>query len=266
MRAVSPPEAPRTRLNKRLSEAGVCSRREADRLIDAGRVTVNGAPASLGTQVGPTDRIELDGVPVADEVPPPPGDPTAAEHVYVAYHKPRGIICTTDPNAPDNIIQAVGHPRRIFPVGRLDVASEGLILLTSDGDVVNKILRAGNAHEKEYEVTVDRPIDAAFLRKMASGVPIMDTVTLPCRIRQDARDRFTLVLTQGLNRQIRRMCEALGYEAVKLRRVRVMNIRLGDLPLGRWRDLSPAERTEMARRLAHSRKTPSPPRDDAEID
>jgi 23S rRNA pseudouridine2604 synthase len=235
-----------TRLNKFLSESGHCSRREADRLIDAGRVRVNGAVAVVGTQVGPTDVVEVEGK-VLER-----GRPDDA--IYIAFNKPIGVICTTDPNIRDNIIDAVRHPRRVFPVGRLDVGSEGLILLTSDGDVVNKILRAGNAHEKEYEVTVDRPIDASFLHRMANGVPILDTTTLPCRIRQDTRTRFTLILTQGLNRQIRRMCEALGYGVAHLRRTRIMNIHLGDLPAGRWRDLTPAELKDMHRRLAKSSK------------
>lgn len=237
-----------TRLNKFLSESGHCSRREADRLIEAGRVRVNGAVAVVGTQVGPADTVEVEGKVVTRGAPD--------DAVYIAFHKPIGVICTTDPTVRDNIIDAVRHPRRVFPIGRLDVGSEGLILLTSDGDVVNKILRAGNAHEKEYEVTVDRPIDASFLHRMANGVPILDTTTLPCRIRQDTRTRFTLILTQGLNRQIRRMCEALGYGVTHLRRTRIMNIHLGDLPAGRWRDLTPAELKDMHRRLARSSKTP----------
>lgn len=239
--------APTVRLNKYLSETGVCSRREADRLIEAGRVRVDGVVAGLGTQVSPGARVEVDGRPVAA--------PSPEAHVYLAYHKPAGIICTTDPRAADNIVNAVGHPRRVFPVGRLDVASEGLIFLTSDGDVVNKILRAGNAHEKTYDVTVDRAVDAVFLRRMAEGVPILDTVTLPCRITRTGARRFTLVLTQGLNRQIRRMCETLGYGVVRLVRTRIMHVALGDLPRGRWRELTPDERTELHRLVATSSKT-----------
>lgn len=242
-----PSPTPTLRLNKYLSEAGVCSRREADRLIEAGRVRVDGRVAELGTQVSPGARVEVDGRPI--------GAPTPEAHVYLAYHKPAGIICTTDPRAPDNIVSAVAHPRRVFPVGRLDVASEGLIFLTSDGDVVNKILRAGNAHEKTYDVTVDRAVDAVFLRRMAEGVPILDTVTLPCRITRTGARRFTLVLTQGLNRQIRRMCEALGYGVVHLVRTRIMHVTLGGLPRGRWRELSEAERVELHRLVATSSKT-----------
>ncbi|MCK6572886.1 pseudouridine synthase [Myxococcota bacterium] len=238
---------PTLRLNKYLSEAGACSRREADRLIEAGRVRIDGVVASLGAQVPPGARVELDGR--AIDAPRPDA------HVYLAYHKPAGIICTTDPRAPDNIVSAVAHPRRVFPVGRLDVASEGLIFLTSDGDVVNKILRAGNAHEKTYDVTVDRAVDAVFLRRMAEGVPILDTVTLPCRITRTGARRFTLVLTQGLNRQIRRMCDALGYGVVRLVRTRIMHVTLGELPRGRWRELTVAERTELHRLVATSSKT-----------
>lgn len=242
----SPAAPPTTRLNKFLSESGHCSRREADRLIEAGQVRVNGAVAVVGTQVGPEDRVEVSGALITRARPD--------EALYLAFNKPIGIICTTDPTVRDNIIDAVRHPRRVFPVGRLDVGSEGLILLTNDGDVVNKILRAGNVHEKEYEVTVDRPLDAVFLHRMTHGVPILDTTTLPCRIRQDTKNRFTLILTQGLNRQIRRMCEALGYGVTHLRRTRIMNVHLADLPTGTWRELTPAETKELHRRLARSSK------------
>ncbi len=236
-----------TRLNKFLGESGLCSRREADALIAAGRVRVNGAVAGLGVQVGERDRVELDGRLVRAARP--------EQAVYIAYNKPVGVVCVTDRREPANIIDAVRHPRRIFPVGRLDKPSEGLIFLTSDGDVVNKILRAGNAHEKEYDVRVNRPLDAAFTRRMSAGVPILDTVTRPCKVTQTGRDRFTIVLTQGLNRQIRRMCEHLGYEVTGLRRTRIMHVRLDGLAVGRWRDLTPAELEELRRLVAHSSKT-----------
>ena len=200
-----------TRLNKFLGESGLCSRREADALIAAGRVRVNGVVAGLGVQVGEQDRVELDGRLVRAARP--------EQAVYIAYNKPVGVVCVTDRREPGNIIDAVRHPRRIFPVGRLDKPSEGLIFLTSDGDVVNKILRAGNAHEKEYDVRVNRPLDAAFTRRMSAGVPILDTVTRPCKVTQTGRDRFTIVLTQGLNRQIRRMCEQVGLKVVGLKRI-----------------------------------------------
>jgi 23S rRNA pseudouridine2604 synthase len=236
-----------TRLNKFLGESGLCSRREADALIAAGRVRVNGSVAGLGVQVGERDRVELDGRLVRAARP--------EQAVYIAYNKPVGVVCVTDRREPANIIDAVRHPRRVFPVGRLDKPSEGLIFLTSDGDVVNKILRAGNAHEKEYDVRVNRPLDAAFTRRMSAGVPILDTVTRPCKVMQTGRDRFTIVLTQGLNRQIRRMCEHLGYEVTGLRRTRIMHVRLDGLAVGRWRDLTPAELEELRRLVAHSSKT-----------
>jgi 23S rRNA pseudouridine2604 synthase len=232
------------RLNKFIAESGRCSRREADLWIERGRVRINGAPATLGTRVAPGDRVEVDGKVVAAA--------RKEDAVYIAYNKPVGVVCVTDLRERNNIIGAVGHPRRIFPVGRLDKASEGLILLTSDGDIVNRILRAGNGHEKEYVVQVDRPIDGRFLRQMQEGVPILDTVTRPCRIRQDGSDTFTILLTQGLNRQIRRMCEALGYDVRRLRRTRVMHITLGDLPPGRWRDLDARELAELRRSLSGS--------------
>lgn len=235
------------RLNKFIAESGLCSRREADALIAAGRVRLNGRTAEMGAQVGPDDVVEVDGRPVR------PTAPEAA--VYLAYHKPVGVVCVTDERVPGNIVAAVGHPRRIFPVGRLDKDSEGLIFLTSDGDVVNKILRAGNAHEKAYEVWVDRHIDARFVRRMARGVPVLGTTTLPCRVTQTGPARFDIVLTQGLNRQIRRMCEYLGYQVTRLRRVRIMNVHLGALPSGRWRDLTAEELAELWRRVADSSKT-----------
>ena len=219
------------RLNKYLSETGMCSRREADQWIEAGRVTVNGARAMLGTQVAEGDEVRVDGQPLR-------GKP---RRVYLALNKPVGIECTTDRDVPGNIVDFVGYPERIFPIGRLDKDSEGLILLTNDGDIVNTVLRAEHEHEKEYVVSVDRPLTGAFLAGMAAGVPILDTVTNPCRITQVGRNTFRIVLTQGLNRQIRRMCEHFGYTVRSLRRVRIMHVHLGDLPVGRWRPLTATE-------------------------
>jgi 23S rRNA pseudouridine2604 synthase len=219
------------RLNKFLGESGTCSRREADQWIEAGRVTVNGAVAVLGTQVADGDVVQVDGKPL-------PERPT---RVYLALNKPVGIECTTDREVPGNIVDFVGHRERVFPIGRLDKDSEGLILLTNDGDVVNTVLRAEHEHEKEYVVAVDRPLTPEFLAGMARGVPILDTVTNPCRLTQVGRNTFRIVLTQGLNRQIRRMCEHFDYKVRNLQRVRIMHVRLGDLPLGRWRNLTPVE-------------------------
>ncbi len=219
------------RLNKYLAESGACSRREADQWIEAGRVTVNGAPAVLGTQVAETDEVLVDGAPLR----PKP------KRVYLALNKPVGIECTTDRDVPGNIVDFVGYAERIFPVGRLDKDSEGLILLTNDGDIVNAVLRAENEHEKEYIVAVDRPLTGAFLAGMAAGVPILDTVTNPCRLTQIGRNTFRIVLTQGLNRQIRRMCEHFGYTVRRLQRVRIMHVRLGALPVGKWRPLTASE-------------------------
>jgi len=229
------------RLNKFLGESGTCSRREADQWIEAGRVTVNGTVAVLGTQVAEGDVVLVDGKPV----------PKRPRRVYLALNKPVGIECTTDREVPGNIVDFVGHGERVFPIGRLDKDSEGLILLTNDGDVVNTVLRAEHEHEKEYVVAVDRPLTPEFLAGMARGVPILDTVTNPCRLTQVGRNTFRIVLTQGLNRQIRRMCEYFDYTVRNLQRVRIMHIRLGDLPLGRWRNLTPDE----IRGLVKPRKT-----------
>ena len=220
-----------TRLNKFLAETGACSRREADQWIEAGRVTVNGARAVLGTQVNDGDDVRVDGQPLR----------TKPRRVYLALNKPIGIECTTDRDVPGNIVDFVGYPERIFPIGRLDKDSEGLILLTNDGDIVNTILRAENEHEKEYIVAVDRPLTPAFLAGMAAGVPILDTVTNPCRLTQVGRNTFRIVLTQGLNRQIRRMCEHFGYTVRRLQRVRIMHVHLGTLPVGKWRELDGTE-------------------------
>jgi 23S rRNA pseudouridine2604 synthase len=219
------------RLNKYISETGVCSRREADKWIEVGRVTLNGEPASLGTQVAEGDDVRIDGVSIGSK----------KKAVYIALNKPVGIICTTETNIEDNIIDHVGYPERIFPVGRLDRDSEGLILLTNNGDIVNEILRSENNHEKEYLVTVDRPVTDLSLRMLADGVKIMGELTKPSKIARVNPQSFRIILTQGLNRQIRRMCSALGYKAQRLQRVRIMNIHLGNLPPGQWRHLTPAE-------------------------
>ncbi len=214
-------------LNKFVAATGICSRREADRWIEAERLTINGTVAVKGNRVEPGDRVELDGQAIGKKPDP----------VYLAFHKPPGITCTTDARDPDNIIDFLNYPQRIFPVGRLDKASTGLILLTNDGDIVNEVLRVENNHEKEYIVTVDRPIDERFLQRMAEGIPILGTRTNPCEVELLAKRRFRIVLTQGLNRQIRRMCEYLGYRVMTLKRIRVMHITLGDLPVGGYREL-----------------------------
>ena len=219
------------RLNKYISATGVCSRREADKWIEAGRVTCNGQLAALGTRVVDGDEIRIDGEPIGAK----------RRQVYIALNKPVGVTCTTEAHIEDNIIDLVGYSERIFPIGRLDKDSEGLILLTNDGDIVNEILRAENNHEKEYIVTVDRPITDLSLKMMASGVKIMGELTKPCRVSRIDRESFRMILTQGLNRQIRRMCSALGYKAQRLQRVRIMNIHLGTLSPGQWRHLTDPE-------------------------
>ncbi len=224
------------RLNKFISETGFCSRREADRLIEQGRVTINGRVPEMGTKVLPGDDVRVDDKPISAATDKP---------VYIALNKPTGITCTTERDIPGNIVDFVGHKKRIFPIGRLDKPSDGLIFLTNDGDIVNKILRAGNNHEKEYVVRVDKPVSDDFINKMSSGVNILDTVTLPCTVTRETKFSFRIVLTQGLNRQIRRMCEALGYEVFKLRRVRIMNISLDGIPNGQWRYLTDAEVAEI---------------------
>lgn len=235
-----------TRINKYLSEVGHCSRRAADKLINAGRITVNGKVPEVGTKISAADEVRVDGKLVVE--------PSEAR-VYMAFNKPIGIVCTTDTQVePDNIIDFIGYPSRIFPIGRLDKASEGLIFLTNDGDIVNKILRARNNHEKEYVVTVDKKITQAFLDEMSTGVPILDTITRECRVEQIDDQVFRIVLTQGLNRQIRRMCEHLDYRVRKLKRVRIMNVRL-DVPAGKWRMLRERELEELNRLVADSAKT-----------
>jgi len=233
------------RINKYISESGITSRRGADKWINEGRVTINGAVAELGSQVETGDDVRVDGKPIKVE----------QENVYIALNKPVGITSTTERHIKGNIVDFVNHPLRIFHIGRLDKDSDGLILLTNDGDIVNEILRAENKHEKEYIVTVDRPITQAFLNKMASGVEILDTVTLPCKVTQQSKYVFKIILTQGLNRQIRRMCSALGYEVHGLRRTRIMNIHLGNLSIGQWRDLTPAELDQLFRDLDYTPKS-----------
>lgn len=231
------------RLNKFISDSGFCSRREADRYIESGSVRVNGHIAQVGTKVSQGDVIKINGTLIECE---------GRETVYLALNKPVGIVSTTDPLERDNIVDFVNFPSRIFNIGRLDKPSEGLILLTNDGDIVNKILRAANNHEKEYEVVVDRNITEEFLRRMAAGVPILGTVTKRCKITQEGANRFRIILTQGLNRQIRRMCEYLGYEVVRLKRVRIMNISLGRLPVGQWRELTSEEVKVLTKNLESS--------------
>jgi len=219
------------RLNKYISETGACSRREADKWIEAGRVTCNGIRATLGAQVADGDEVRVDGELIGAK----------KKQIYIALNKPVGITCTTDPQIKDNIIELIGHSERIFPIGRLDKDSEGLILLTNNGDIVNEILRSENNHEKEYLVTVNRPITDLALRMMASGVKIMGVMTKPCKVARVTRETFRIILTQGLNRQIRRMCSALGYRAQRLKRVRIINIELGALGSGEWRHLTQSE-------------------------
>ena len=229
------------RINKYLSEAGVCSRREADKLIKEGRVSINGSHALLGSVVSEGDEVRVDENLIVG----------SAKKVLIAFNKPRGIVCTTkDPKAKDlNIVEYINHPERIFPVGRLDKDSEGLILLSNDGDLSNKIMKARNYHEKEYEVEVDKPFDDEFLKKMSEGVPILDTVTRKCKLMRTGKTAFNIILTQGLNRQIRRMCEYFGYKVVKLKRIRIMNIRLGNIKPGTYRNITEAEYNELIRGL-----------------
>jgi 23S rRNA pseudouridine2604 synthase len=221
-----------TRINKYLSEVGYCSRRASDKLIDEGRVRINGVVTEKGTKVLPGDVVSVDGKTISEP---------QEDFIYIAFNKPIGIVCTTDTiREKNNIIEYINYPKRIFPIGRLDKPSEGLIFLTNDGDIVNKILRARNNHEKEYEVTVNKPITKSFIQKMSGGVPILDTVTRKCYVKQTGTYTFTIILTQGLNRQIRRMCEFLDYRVTKLKRVRIMNIEL-DVPVGKWRYLNQEE-------------------------
>lgn len=233
------------RINKFISETGYCSRREADKLVEQGKVTLNGRIAVLGDKASDADDVRVNGKPLKEKKAP----------VYIAFNKPVGITCTTERQIKGNIIDFIGHKERIFPIGRLDKPSEGLIFLTSDGDIVNKILRAGNNHEKEYVVTVDKMITPDFIAKMSAGVPILDTITKKCFVRKEGSHVFTIILTQGLNRQIRRMCEYLGYSVNKLKRVRIMNVTLDNIPVGKWRDLTKQEMELINEAVEGSTKT-----------
>lgn len=232
-------------LNKYISSTGLCSRREVDAMVRDGRVTINGQPTQPGNRVFPGDTVHIDGRPLAAK----------PKTLYIAFNKPVGIVCTTDLKEPQNIIRFINHPQRLFPIGRLDKDSQGLIFLTNDGDIVNKILRAGNQHEKEYVVTVDQPITPDFLKKMRSGVPILGTITQPCTVVPINDTTFNIILTQGLNRQIRRMCQFLGYRVVKLKRTRIMNVQLSGLKPGKWRELSSDEIQHIQRLVSTSSKT-----------
>ncbi|MDT0553996.1 23S rRNA pseudouridine(2604) synthase RluF [Urechidicola vernalis] len=235
-----------TRINKYLSEVGYCSRRAADKLLEQGKITINGKIPELGTKITKLDEVRVDGKLISEPADKP---------VYIAFNKPVGIVCTTDSKREKrNIIDYINYPTRIFPIGRLDKPSEGLIFLTNDGDIVNKILRARNNHEKEYIVTVNKPITEDFIKRMGNGVPILDTYTKKCFIEQIGEYRFRIILTQGLNRQIRRMCEYFDYRVTKLKRVRIMNIPL-DVPIGKWRDLTAKELNEINRLVSSSEKT-----------
>ena len=233
------------RINKFLSESGFCSRREADRLIEQGRVTINGVIPEMGTKIGPNDEVRVNGQLIQEK---------KDEKIYLAFHKPVGIECTTNLDVKDNIVDYINYPERIFPIGRLDKASEGLIFMTNDGDIVNKILRARNNHEKEYIVTVNKPITDRFIQRMANGIPILETITKKCKVEQVSKYVFRIVLTQGLNRQIRRMCDYLDYEVTALKRTRIINISL-DVPVGKYRVLTPAEIKELNTLIEPSSKT-----------
>ena len=234
-----------TRINKFLSESGYCSRREADKLIDQGRVTINGIVPEMGTKITAKDEVRVDGVLINENT---------EKRIYLAFHKPVGIECTTNQSVHDNIVDYINYPERIFPIGRLDKASEGLIFMTNDGDIVNKILRARNNHEKEYIVTVNKPITERFIQRMANGIPILDTLTRKCKVEQISKTVFRIILTQGLNRQIRRMCEYLDYEVVALKRTRIINISL-DIPVGKYRDLTDTEILQLNQLIEPSSKT-----------
>ena len=236
-----------TRINKYLSEVGYCSRRVADRLIEEGKVTINGKIIEMGTRVEQGDQVEVEGKKIEKS--------KKQKNIYLAFNKPVGIVCTTDRKVePKNIIDFIKYPKRVFPIGRLDKPSEGLIFLTNDGDIVNKILRSRNNHEKEYIVSVNRPINGDFIQSMSNGVEILDTITKNCFVKQLGPRNFKIILKQGLNRQIRRMCEALGYRVRSLKRVRIMNIKL-DVPTGNYRELSKEELLELNKLLENSSKT-----------
>ena len=232
-------------LNKYISDSGFCSRREADKYIDDCRVTINGKDAQKGNRVKEGDEVRVDGEPLRKKKAP----------VYIAFNKPKGVTCTTDTKDKTNIIDFINYKTRIFPIGRLDKLSDGLIFLTNDGDIVNKILRAGNGHEKEYIVMVDKPINHEFINQMRNGVKIPGAVTSKCFVKQEGEKKFRLILTQGLNRQIRRMCEALDYKVITLTRIRIMNFNLTNIPPGKWRYFSPAELNTINEMLKYSSKT-----------
>lgn len=235
------------RINKYLGDAGVCSRREADKYIEQGKVTIDGVVAEMGSRVFPGQKVVFNGKELKKQ----------EEQVLIAFYKPVGIVCTTDTREPDNVIDFLNYGKRIYPIGRLDKDSEGLLLLTNDGDIVNKILRAGNHHEKEYLVTVNKPITPEFLKGMAGGVPILDTITKPCKIEQTGKCSFKIILTQGLNRQIRRMCEYFDYRVLSLKRVRIMHIQLGHLKPGTYRNLSAGELDRLQNVLKNSSGLPA---------
>ena len=232
-------------VNKYISSTGFCSRRAADKLLEEGRVKINGQIAKKGNRVSPGDKVLVDDKPLK----------TKDDLVYILLNKPVGITCTTDLKDKDNIIDFLNYPKRIFPIGRLDKPSQGLILLTNDGDIVNKILRAGNAHEKEYIVTVTKPITADFVKKMSSGVPILGTLTQPCKVKRLNKNNFSIILTEGMNRQIRRMCEYLGYKVSRLKRTRIMHLSIDDLPNGKWRNLTKSELSKLKSAVKYSSKT-----------
>ena len=236
-----------TRINKYLSEVGYCSRRRADRLIEEGKVTINGKVPEIGTKVDDSDLVEVEGKRIEKS--------TKQKKIYLAFNKPVGIVCTTNREVePDNIIDFIKYPKRIFPIGRLDKWSEGLIFLTNDGDIVNKILRARNNHEKEYIVSVNRPINSEFIQSMSNGIEILETITKNCFVKQMGAKKFKIILTEGLNRQIRRMCESLGYRLQSLKRVRIMNIKL-DIPVGKYREFTKKELIKLNELLENSSKT-----------
>jgi len=232
-------------LNKYISSTGICSRREAEKLIIDGKVTINGKPTQLGNRVFDGDIVKINGQLLKSK----------PKTLYIAYNKPVGIVCTTDSKERNNIVRAINHSERLFPIGRLDKPSQGLIFLTNDGDIVNKILRAGNNHEKEYIVTVNKPITQEFLQKMSNGIPILGTVTKKCVVEQISKNNFKIILTQGLNRQIRRMCEYLNFEVTKLVRTRIMNVSLANLAEGTWRELTTEELQHINKMVASSSKT-----------
>ncbi len=240
------------RINKAISDSGYCSRRKADIFIEDGKVTINGEIVTLGDRAMPGDKIEVNGIPITEN----------ETLVYIALNKPVGITCTTDRRIDGNVVDFINHKERIFHVGRLDKPSEGLLLMTNDGDIVNKILRAGNSHEKEYIVKVDRPITPDFIKRMGTGVPILETVTKNCEVEKLSRYVFRIILVQGLNRQIRRMCEYLGFDVVELKRTRIMNIKLGELPIGKWRDLTKKELDGLKDAVSVSQNVPQAERNE----